>query len=124
MADQKIHHNYHVIILTVILFAGFLLRAVEVLNHNYLFGFDEGRDYLLVKEMVTTGKPRLIGAEVGAGAAGISGLFHGPFYLYILTLFYFLFGGDPYGSIVMMFLFGMAALVATYFVANKIFGQK
>lgn len=114
--------NYY-LILVVIFTLGFLLRGVELINGNYLFGFDQGRDYLLVKEMVDNFKPRLIGAEVASGAAGISYLFHGPFYLYFLAIFYILFKGDPYGGVVMMFLFGMGTLILTFFISRKMFSK-
>lgn len=114
-------HATHIAI-AVILF-GIALRAVEAVSGNYLFEFDQGRDYLLVREIVEEGKIRLIGLEVGAGYAGISGIFHGPGYLYLLALPYILFQGDPYGGMVLMFLLGCATLLISYGVGTKIMGR-
>lgn len=111
------------IIFILILIYGSALRGVEVFNKNYLFGFDQGRDYLAVSQIIDEHKLTLIGAEVGAGFAGINGLFHGPFYYYLLTIPYILFHGDPYGSILLMFMIAVLALFLSFFLFGKIFGN-
>ncbi len=111
------------ILLILVLFAwGIALRAVEVVGGNYLFGFDQGRDYLAAFNIVENHKFTLIGAEIGAGSAGISNIFHGPGYYYLVALMYVLFRGDPYGGIVLMFLFGAGALLLSYITGKKMFG--
>jgi len=102
---------------------GIALRAVEVLNGNYLFGFDQGRDYLAAYNIAVNHKLTLIGAEVGAGFAGLNGLFHGSGYYYILSVMHFLFHGDPYGGLLLMLIFGTAALVLTYFFTKNALGN-
>jgi hypothetical protein len=111
-----------VILLFFILAIAFFSRSVEVLSKNYLFGFDQGRDYLAVKSMVADHKFTLIGSEIGAGAAGFQGIFHGPFHYYFLSIPFFLMKGDPYGGMILMFLFGMSSVVFSYFLGKKIFG--
>ncbi len=106
-----------------IFFWGVALRGVELINGNYLFGFDMGRDYLAAYNIAVNHKLTLIGAEIGAGAAGISNIFHGPGYFYLLALMHVLFRGDPYGGMVLMFLFGTGALILSYFTVKKMFGQ-
>jgi len=113
------------IFLLLVLFVflwGFLLRVVEVANGNYLFGFDQGRDYLAAYNIVENNKLTLIGAEVGAGSAGLSGLFHGPGYYYLIALMYYLFQSDPYGGLVLMFVFGIGTLLAVYMTTKRMFG--
>src|SRR3989344_5383497 len=114
-------HATHMVI-AVILF-GIALRAVEAVSGNYLFEFDQGRDYLLVQEIVEKGKMRLIVLELGGGYAGISGFFHGPGYLYLLAIPYVLFQGDPYGGMVLMFLLGCVTLLMSYMAGVKIIGR-
>lgn len=116
--------NWFRLLVFLVFLLGVLLRAVEVINGNYLFGFDQGRDYLAAYKIVVERKPTLIGAEVGAGAAGLKGLFHGPFYFYLLSLFFFVFQGDPYGGLVLMFIFGVGALLLTYFLTKRMFGAR
>lgn len=106
-----------------ILLWGIALRVVEVLAGNYLFGFDQGRDYLAAYNIVVTHKLTLIGSEIGAGSAGLNGIFHGPGYYYLISLVYLLFHGDPYGSLLLMFAFGVGTLIVTYFTTKKMFGK-
>lgn len=101
---------------------GIFLRSPEVINHNPLFGYDQGRDYLVVRDLVVNHKLTLIGSEVGAGFAGIRGLFHGPYYYYLLTLPFIIFKGDPYGAVVLMFVSGVAALILAAVFLKRAFG--
>ncbi len=110
--------------ITIIVFIwGIALRAIEVVNGNYLFGFDQGRDYLAAYNILVGHKFTLIGAEVGAGAAGLSHLFHGPGYYYLIALMELMFRGDPYGGLLLMFFFGVLALLAVFITTRKMFGQ-
>lgn len=113
-----------IILLALILLLGIYLRSIEILNKNPIFGFDQGRDYLAVRKMITEKKPTLIGPEVGAGFAGLRGIFHGPYYWYSLIAPFLLFQGDPYGGLVLMFIFGVVSLVLVFFLTREILGEK
>jgi hypothetical protein len=102
---------------------GIALRAVEIVNGNYLFGFDQGRDYLAAYNIVENHKLTLIGSEIGAGSAGLNGIFHGPGYYYLLACMYILSHGDPYGGLLLMFGFGVATLIVVYATTKRIFGK-
>ncbi len=102
---------------------GVALRAVEVISGNYLFGFDVGRDLLVARSIVEAHKFTLIGAEIGSGVAGINGIFQGPGYYYLLAFVYWLFRGNPYGALLTMFVFGVAALAAVYWTVKRMFGR-
>ena len=122
-----IHSWQHVpwILLFVLIFLlSLAMRAPEILSRNYLFGFDQGRDYLAAYNIAVSHKITLIGAEVGAGSAGISGLFHGPGYFYLLAIMYIFFRGDPYGGLVLMFLFGVATLITVFVTTRKMFNER
>lgn len=112
------------IVFFVALASGAILRSVEVINKNYLFGFDQGRDYLAVKNIVLDNKLTLIGSEIGAGVAGFRGIFHGPFYYYFLTLPFVIFKGDPYGGMILMFLLGIATVIQGFLIGRRLFGAK
>lgn len=112
------------IMLFVALTSGVILRSVEVVNGNFLFGFDQGRDYLAVKNIVVDHKLTLIGSEIGAGVAGFRGIFHGPFYYYLLALPFIIFRGDPYGGMILMFILGIATILLSYIIGRRIFGAK
>lgn len=110
--------------LVLIILLGIGLRSPDVLSKNFLFGFDQGRDYLAVREIVVDKNLTLIGPEVGAGFAGLGGIFHGPYYYYSLVLPFLLFGGHPYGGLVAMFFFGVASLFLCFYFTQKIFNTK
>lgn len=122
---RSINLKYFVyVILFAAIISGVILRSVEVLNKNYLFGFDQGRDYLAVKNIVENHKLTLIGSEIGAGVAGFRGIFHGPFYYYLLALPFIIFKGDPYGGMVLMFILGIATILLCYIIGRRLFDIK
>lgn len=108
----------------IALASGVVLRSVEVLNKNYLFEFDQGRDYLAVKHIVEDHKLTLIGSEIGAGVAGFRGIFHGPFYYYSLVSPFIIFKGDPYGGMILMFGLGIATILLCYVIGRRLFDVK
>lgn len=105
------------------IFLGILLRSVEILNKNYLFGFDQGRDYLAVRNIVVNHKLTLIGSEIGGGVAGFRGIFQGPFHYYFLSIPFFLTGGDPYSGVVVTFVYGVVTILLGYIFAKKLFAK-
>lgn len=112
-----------IIFLTVLLiFLSLVPRSADILSGNYLFSFDQGRDYLAAKSIVVDKKLTLIGSEIGAGSAGFKGIFHGPFHYYFLAIPFILFRGDPYGGILLTFLYGITAIVLSFFLGKKVFG--
>ena len=105
----------------VCLTIGILSRGIEILNGNYIFGFDHGREYLMTRDIVDYHDLRLIGTPLGAGSAGFQGIFHGPLYYYLLAIPYVLFRGDPYGGVVLMFFFGLCALGVSFLLGKRLF---
>jgi len=75
-----------VIILMVLFFA---LRLLW-LRENLFFGFEQGRDFLKLSEIVS-GDPVFIGPKTD-----IDGVFHGALSYYILVPPFIIFGGNPY----------------------------
>lgn len=108
-----------VLLLLLIFLFGFAIRAVEVLTNNYVFLFDQGRDYLAVKEIVFNRKLTLIGASTG-----LHGIFSGPLWYYLLAIPFILWRGDPYGGQVLMLVLGLITLVLVFWMSKKIFNKK
>lgn len=113
----------YLILVSIIIIWGIALRSVELINGNFLFGLDHGRDYLAAYNIVENHKLTLIGAEAGSGVAGINGIFHGPGYFYLIALAYILFHGNPIGAEIFMVLFGVGTTVLASWVGYKIFGK-
>ena len=108
----------------LLVFLSLFPRSVEVLNGNPVFGFDQGREMLAAKNIIINHKPILIGTELGAGSAGISGIFQGPAYYYLLTIPFVLFNGNPAGSVWLMLFFGLLSIIFGAYLGYKIFGKR
>lgn len=104
----------------IIVLVGAIPRAIELINGNYLFGYDQGVFFLAVKSMVIDHKLTLIGAPVG----GQGGFFQGPGWYYLLSIPFALSGGNPYSGMVLMFLIGMATIAAAIFSLRKMFDKR
>jgi len=113
---------FFIIILGIFLW-GTALRIVELINGNFLFGVDNGRDFLAAYNIVVNHKLTLIGSEAGSGVAGINGIFHGPGYFYLIALSYVLFHGDPIGAEIFMLIFGLVTLLVSAWVGYKMLGK-
>ncbi len=81
----------------LILLLGIIYRLILTADGNFIFNMDNARDMVDVREMVVLGKMRLIGHT-----AAIEGIFYGPYWYYLSTIPFYLSGGHPYGSIIML----------------------
>src|SRR5258706_1246467 len=95
-------------------------RAIELINGNYLFGFDQGVFYQAVRDIVVNHHITLIGAPVG----GRGGFFQGPGWYYLLAIHFILANGDPYGGMVLMFILGIGTVISVYILGSKILDQR
>ena len=89
--DRKI-----LISILIILLLGVVFRLILSSNGNFIFNMDNARDMVDVREMVTSGKLRLIGPT-----SAIAGFYNGPSWYFLLAIPFFISGGDPYASILM-----------------------
>ena len=104
----------------IIIIVAAVPRSIELLNHNYLFGFDQGLFFEAVKKIVVDRDLTLIGAEVG----GRGGFFQGPGWYYLLAIPFFITNGDPYGAMVLMFFIGILTVGLSIFLIKKMFGWR
>ena len=110
------------ILLILAVFLSLFPRSIDFLNQNPIFGFDQGREYLAAQNILINHKLTLIGTEIGAGVAGVSGIFHGPIYYYLLTIPFFIFKGNPAGGVSLLLFFGLLAVFLGYYLGQKLFG--
>ena len=125
MFTNFLHKNNKVIVLILFVFIILLSlfpRSIDALNQNPIFGFDQGREMLAAKSIVVDHKLILIGAELGAGSAGISGIFQGPGFYYLLTIPFVIFNGNPVGAVALMLFFGLLTIATGFYIGNKILG--
>lgn len=109
-------------LLTLIVSFFLLTRSAEHISRNFVFVLDQGRDYVFVRDMILNRKPTLIGSEIGGGYAGFQGIFQGPIHFYLLSFFFLIFSGDPYGGVVYMGIFAALAVLTAYFLGKNVFG--
>lgn len=124
LKNKKVEKILFIIIILLIIFLSLFPRSIEALNGNPVFGFDNGREMLAAKQIIVDHKLILIGTEIGGGSAGITGIFHGPVYYYMLTIPFLLTNGNPQGGIYLMFIFGLLTVIFSYFLGKKLFGKQ
>lgn len=107
-----------IILVSVVILVAAIPRSVEVFSQNFIFGYDQGKHWLGAKSIVIDHKFPLIGDEVG----GARGFFQGSGWFYVLAVPFILFRGNPYGSIILMFLFGMGVVIGGFALFRKYLG--
>lgn len=120
---KKIRLYVFITILSLFVLLGIGVRLVEVANGNYVFGFDQGLDFMAARSIAIDHKLTLIGSEAGAGFAGLPGIFHGPGYHYILAVLLLISSGNPYGSMVFLCGLSLVVLWSLFALSKRIFGS-
>lgn len=106
------------LILYVIIILGALLRLQGVLTESFAYTYDVGRDMLSLWDIVYSHNITLIGPTTG-----LSGVFYGPWWYYLLVPSFILFSGNPSGIAFTMVLIGIVSIVLSYIIGNKIGGK-
>lgn len=96
--------------LSVILVVNFLLRIPVTALGFFALTYDQGRDLLLVSNIVYNHNLTLIGPTTG-----LQGIFYGPYWYYILTPIFTVARGDPQVIGTIFGFLGIGTIVATYF---------
>lgn len=102
----------------VIVFTGIFVRVFktsDILNFHY----DQGRDALVIWDLIKNGKFFLIGPTTG-----LAGVFRGPFYYYLIAPFYMLGGGNPVLPAVFLEILSMAGVGLMCFLGYQVGGKK
>lgn len=87
------------------------------IGHTFTFHNDEARDVLIVKKMVDTKTPVLLGPQTSVG-----NMYLGPLYYYFMLPSLVLSKMDPIGPAIMVALFGIMTTCGLYLYASKKFG--
>jgi len=98
----------------VCLIALSIITRFIFLERTAIFVNDQGRDLLLVREMVMTLKPTLLGPATSFNSV-LGSLYFGPYYFYILVPFYILSKNPLFISAIVPILF-VVALTASLFI--------
>jgi len=113
---KKFEFEYFILFL-ILLFSAFF----RLFRLNLLLGFwyDQGRDALIIWDLLHYHKFFLIGP-----VTGIEGIFLGPFYYYLLAPFYFLGRGSPVIAAAGLSWLAVGAVFLLYFLGKKMFGTQ
>lgn len=105
--------------LYIIIFISFLFCLWLPLHNELIIQTDIARDFLLLEETVQKRTPPLIGAH-----SGISGIYHGPLWIYINLPAFILGGGNPAVTGLFWVLLYTIALFFVFYTAKKLFSLK
>ncbi len=101
----------------VVVLIAFLLR-IAWLNHNLFFGWEQGRDFLKLKE-VLSGDLVFIGPKTD-----VDGVFHGALSYYLPLPFFIVFGGNPLWMTIAYVLINSSAVFFLYQAVKELFNQR
>ncbi|MGA3291883.1 MAG: glycosyltransferase family 39 protein [Candidatus Microgenomates bacterium] len=102
------------VLLLVILVLAFVIRVLNIGN-ILNFYYDQGRDALVIWDLIHLHKFFLIGPTTG-----LAGIFRGPFYYYLIAPFYFIGRGNPIWPSVFLILTSVAAVFLVYLLGTEI----
>ncbi len=107
--------NKSTVLIVFILLVAAYLRLYNISGYMTFLG-DEGRDVLVVKQMIVDHKWTLLGPT-----ASVGGFFLGPIYYYFMLPFLWAWRLDPTGPAVMVALFGVATVYLVYRAGRDMF---
>lgn len=114
MSKLKLHHLIIILILALSFF--FRVYRIDALLRFY---YDQGRDALVIKEMIEKPKPILIGPTTG-----LAGIFRGPAYYYLVAPGYLIGGGNPVVAAIWLQAINVIGLVFIYLAAKELFSVR
>lgn len=106
------------ILLVILIFlASLLIRSYRISDYLF-FGFEQGRDAFLIKDILSLKTLTLIGPSTSIG-----GVFHGPLYYYLMAIPYGLSGGNPLAAVFFLCLLGSFVPVVAFYFAKDFFNS-
>lgn len=110
--EVKSHTTYYLLLAAILLLSLFIrvYRLDELLG----FYFDQGRDALVIWDLWHKGRFFLIGP-----VTGLTGIFLGPFYYYLLAPLYLIGGGNPLFPAYFLAFLGTLAVLMMYLLGVK-----
>lgn len=114
---NKTVKNIEILAVVGLIMVGAFLRLYRI-RETLMFQGDQGRDALIVKEMIKDGNFTLLGPVTSVG-----NMYLGPFYYYFMAPFLMLTYPDPIGPAYGVALVNIGLLYLVYLVASKMFGK-
>lgn len=114
---MKINKQIKLILLILILLTAIFLRFYAIKDYIIFLG-DQGRDVLIVKNIIVDKKFTLLGPT-----ASVGGFYLGPFYYYMMVLPLWMAGFNPVGPAYMVALIGVATVFLIYKFTTRLFNE-
>lgn len=95
------------------------LRITPIINQTVPYTYDQGRDFLKVKEIIETKNFPFIGPTTG-----IQGVFHGVWWYYFLIPIYLIFNGWPQGFYFGLFILNLTIVLFFFFFLKRNYNFK
>ncbi len=105
------------VLLGIFVILAFFLRFY-VMPSNLFFGPEQGRDFLVIRDIVQNHKMTLIGSKTD-----IEGVFHGPLFYYVAAIPFLISRGDPLVVSAFFIAIQSLSLIALYFLGKEMFGK-
>jgi len=109
-----IKRHWAFLIFLLILIIASALMILPTLNYNFPFTMDQGHDILDLREMIIGKHLLLIGPPTS-----ILGLYHGPFWYYLMALPFVLSGGNPAALVYTVIIFYILGGLSLWFFNYK-----
>ncbi len=109
---------YDYLLLCLCILITVLLGSRMIFAKDFFFLADQGRDFLLVKDIVVNHKLALIGTHSGLG-----GFFHGPLWLYLLVPVFLLGYGNPLVFAYFYIFLAVITVAVGFFIGKKLYGK-
>lgn len=111
-------HKFHYLLVGLILVLALFVRVFRT-DELLRFYYDQGRDALVIKEMLETPKPVLVGPTTG-----LAGILRGPAFYYLLAPAYLVGRGNPVAAAVWLQLLNLLGLVIIYLIGRQLYGRR
>ena len=94
------------------------MRLIKIQDHLF-FGFEQGRDLQIIQRIYQIKDFVLVGPSTSIG-----GVFHGPWYYYLLAIPLGLTSGNPLAASIFLIILGSFLPVVIYLLGRDLFGSK
>lgn len=118
VAPRNLFLSKTFILLLFLFIAAFLLRIYR-LSDNLFFGPEQGRDLLVVRDIVLNHNMTLIGPSTD-----IPGIFHGPIFTYLATIPFIISNGDPVFTLQFFILLHSLGVFIIYFLGRELWNER
>lgn len=105
------------VLLIIVFLIGFYLRIMFLPKGGLTFSYDQGRDAFIIGQILR-GDFKIQGPP-----ASTPGLFHGPFYYYLLAPAYLIGHGNPYYAAVWLALLSSLTILVVYYFSLNLFNN-